>query len=81
MGSITVKLPDDMERDLETYTEESGWYMSTSELVRDALRRHLETHPLELSEWAKHEISISEEQIERGEVISGEEIKDKYGIE
>ena len=55
--------------------------MNTSELVRDALRRHLEEHPLRLSEWAEHEIGISEEQIKRGEVISGDEIKDKYGIE
>lgn len=81
MGSITVKLPDDMERDLEAYTEESGRYMSTSELVRDALRRHMEAHPVRLSEWAKQEIAISEEQIERGEVISGDEIKNKYGVE
>ena len=50
MGSITVKLPDVMERDLATYTAESGRYMNTSELVRDALRRHLEGHPVRLSE-------------------------------
>ena len=44
MGSITVKVPEALERDLEAYTEQSGQYMNTSELVRDALRRHLEGH-------------------------------------
>ena len=39
---MTVKIPDEMEEDLASYTAKSGHYMNTSELVRDALRRFLE---------------------------------------
>ena len=75
MGSITIKVPDDMERTVEEYAEESGRYMSTSELMRDAVRRLIDDHPVRLSQWAREQAEISEEQFERGESVSLDELE------
>jgi Arc/MetJ-type ribon-helix-helix transcriptional regulator len=81
MGSITVKVPDDLEADLEEYAVESGQFMNQSELVRTALRRYFEDHPLRLSEWSRREIEISERQIENGETVSHDEVKRRLGMD
>lgn len=46
MSAVTVRLDDDLERTLDEYCEQSG--RNRSEVVRDALRRHLELLRIEL---------------------------------
>lgn len=41
MGTLNVKIPDEMEADIETYLERHPHYLNRSELVRDALRHKL----------------------------------------
>lgn len=41
MGTLNVKIPDEMEEDLEAYLEQNPHYLNKSELVRDALRHKL----------------------------------------
>lgn len=38
MGTLNVKIPDEMEGDIEAFLEANPHYMNKSELVRDALR-------------------------------------------
>lgn len=42
MGSITVKVPDEMEAEVEGYLATHPYYLNRSEFVRDAVRRVLE---------------------------------------
>lgn len=42
MGAINVKIPDEMEKQMDEFVEETGQYINRSELVRDALRRRIE---------------------------------------
>lgn len=41
MGTLNVKIPDEMEADIEAYLEQNPHYLNKSELVRDALRHKL----------------------------------------
>jgi Arc/MetJ-type ribon-helix-helix transcriptional regulator len=77
MGSTTVKLPDDMEK----YATGSGQYLNSSEVVRDAVRHLIEERPLRLSPRTRREIEISEEQFERGETVSHDNVKRRLGVE
>jgi len=38
MGTLNVKIPDEMEEDIESFLERNPHYLNKSELVRDALR-------------------------------------------
>jgi Arc/MetJ-type ribon-helix-helix transcriptional regulator len=75
------KIPDDMAEDTDEAAETSGRYLNQSEYVRDAIRHRLEEHPPRLSEETLRDIAISEQQIERGETRSLEDIKEKYGVD
>jgi len=41
MGTLNVKIPDEMENDIEAFLERNPHYLNKSELVRDALRHVL----------------------------------------
>lgn len=41
MGTLNVKIPDEMEADIESYLDANPHFMNKSELVRDALRHRL----------------------------------------
>lgn len=73
MGTLNVKVPDEMDDDIEAYLDAHPHYMNKSELVRDALRHLLNEPPL--AEWVKEDIGTSREQIERGETVSLEDIE------
>jgi len=73
MSTLNVKIPDEMEEDLETFLEEHPHYLNRSELVRDALR-HLIDAP-RLSEQAREDIRVSREQIAAGETVPLEDIE------
>ena len=67
MGTLNVKVPDEMEDDLDAYLDAYPYYLNRSELIRDALRDRLEG--AQLAEWVKEDIEVSREQIERGETV------------
>jgi Arc/MetJ-type ribon-helix-helix transcriptional regulator len=46
---MTIHLPPRLAEQLETYIQ-SGWFSDLDTLVVEALRRYLETHPLERQE-------------------------------
>jgi Arc/MetJ-type ribon-helix-helix transcriptional regulator len=72
MSTLNVKVPDEMEADIEAYLDAHPHYMNRSELVRDALRHLLEEPPL--AEWAREDIATSREQIEDGETVPLEDL-------
>lgn len=74
MATLNVKIPDEMEDDIEAYLEEHPHYMNRSELVRDALRHLIGEPPL--AEWAREDIEVSRKQIERGETVALDELED-----
>lgn len=41
MSTLNVKIPDEMEDDIEAYLDRNPHYLNKSELVRDALRHKL----------------------------------------
>lgn len=72
MSTLNVKVPDEMDDDIEAYLDAHPHYMNKSELVRDALRHLLNEPPL--AEWVNEDIKTSREQIERDETVSLENI-------
>lgn len=71
MSTLNVKVPEEMEEDIEDFLERHPHYMNKSELVRDAVRHLL--HEGQLSEWVREDIEVSREQIERGETVTLED--------
>jgi len=67
MSTLNVKIPDEMEDDLETFLEDHPHYLNKSELARDALR-HLLAAP-RLSQRTLTDDHVSREQIADGEVV------------
>lgn len=65
MSTLNVKIPDEMEEDLEAYLREHPHYLNRSELVRDALRHLMDTPSL--SDGAREDVRVSREQVEAGE--------------
>jgi Arc/MetJ-type ribon-helix-helix transcriptional regulator len=47
--AMTIHLPPRLLEQIETYIQE-GWFSDVDTLIVEALRRYLETHPLELKE-------------------------------
>lgn len=72
MSTLNVKVPDEMEEDIQAYLDAHPHYMNRSELVRDALRHLLAEPPL--AEWVEDDIEASREQIKNGDVVSLDEI-------
>jgi Arc/MetJ-type ribon-helix-helix transcriptional regulator len=75
MSTLNIKIPDDMDEDLNEYVEETGQYMNKSELVRDAIRTHFRQHPITLSEQTLRDIRTSEKQIEEGRTVSLDDLE------
>jgi Arc/MetJ-type ribon-helix-helix transcriptional regulator len=73
MSTLNVKIPDEMEDDLETFIEDNPHYLNRSELVRDALR-HLMDSP-RLTDRAREDIQVSREQIAAGETVALEDLE------
>lgn len=65
MATLNVKIPDEMEEDIETYLQDHPHYLNKSELVRDALRHMVEGSTLSPS--VERKIQRGREQIARGE--------------
>jgi len=72
MSTLNVKIPDEMEDDLETFLEEHPHYLNKSELARDALR-HLLDSP-RLSQRTLADDRIAREQIDAGDVVALDDV-------
>ncbi|ELZ12022.1 hypothetical protein C479_06237 [Halovivax asiaticus JCM 14624] len=72
MSTLNVKIPDEMEDDLETFLEDHPHYLNKSELARDALR-HLLDSP-RLSQRTLADDRLSREQIDAGDVVALDDV-------
>ncbi|OKY79122.1 MAG: Antitoxin (DNA-binding domain) of toxin-antitoxin stability system StbD [Candidatus Methanohalarchaeum thermophilum] len=68
--NINVRLPIDLEEDLEKFAEEHG-YTSKSEVVRDAIRRLVKP---KLSDRTLKDIEIARKQIREGKTVDHDEL-------
>ena len=73
MSTLNVKIPDEMEDDVEAFLEEHPYYLNKSELVRDAIRHLIVSQ--RLSPWAREDVRVSREQIEDGETVALEDLE------
>jgi len=73
MSTLNVKIPDEMETDIQEFLEEHPHYLNKSELVRDAVRHLIE--PPQLSEQAREDVRVSREQIEAGETVALDDLE------
>jgi len=73
MSTLNVKIPDEMDEDLQAFLEEHPHYLNKSELVRDALRHHINAP--RLSERARKDIKKSRAQIENGETVALDDLE------
>jgi len=73
MSTLNVKIPDEMEDDLQAYLEANPHYLNKSELVRDAIRHLIESGGL--SERATEDIRVSREQIDAGDTVGLDELE------
>ena len=71
MSTLNVKVPDEMDDDLEAFLADHPHYLNKSELVRDALRHLIETPSL--SDRTLADDRVSREQIETGNVVALED--------
>jgi Arc/MetJ-type ribon-helix-helix transcriptional regulator len=73
MSTLNVKIPDEMDEDLQDFLEEHPHYLNKSELVRDALRHLIESRGL--SARTREDIRVSREQIESGDTVALDDLK------
>lgn len=73
MSTLNVKIPDEMDDDLQSFLEDHPHYLNKSELVRDALRHMMEAPTL--SAQAQEDIRVSREQIEAGETVALDDLE------
>lgn len=73
MSTLNVKVPDEMDDDIDAFLEAHPHYLNKSELVRDAVR-HMIEEP-RLSDQAREDILVSREQIEDGDVVALEDLE------
>ncbi len=73
MSTLNVKIPDEMETDIQEFLDEHPHYLNKSELVRDAVR-HLIEEP-RLSERAREDVRVSREEIENGDTVGLDELE------
>ncbi len=76
MTSLNVKIPNDMEDEINKFLESHPYYMNKSELVRDALR-HIMYEERKLSEETLKVIEKGKEQIERDEGSTLQEVREE----
>lgn len=67
MGTLNVKVPDEMDEDIEAFLEDHPHYLNKSELVRDALRHMIGTP--RLSDRTLEDDRVSRRQITDGNVV------------
>ena len=72
MGSITIKVPDEMESEVDGYLDTHPYYLNRSEFVREAVRRVLEKdREPALSPEFERQVERAEE---RGEFVPLEDV-------
>lgn len=67
MSTLNVKVPDEMDEDIESFLQDHPHYLNKSELVRDALRHIIEAP--QLSDRTLEDDRVSRRQIELGDVV------------
>lgn len=72
MSTLTLKIPEEMEDDLDAYLEDNPYYLNRSELARDALRHMLEQP--RLSAASLRRVEQSEEDFENDEFVALENV-------
>lgn len=72
MSTLNVKVPDEMEKDIQEFLKEHPHYLNKSELVRDALRHLIESPGL--SARAREDVRASREQIDAGDTVALEDL-------
>jgi len=72
MGTLNVKVPDEMDDDIDAFLEDNPHYLNKSELVRDAVRHILDR--ARLSDRTLEDDRVSREQIEDGDVVTLEDV-------
>lgn len=78
MKSRPVKIPDEMDEDIEEYMERLG-YASFSEFARDAIRDKI--YRREMRPEFKEKIERGLEDLREGRVLSHEELKSDLGAD
>ncbi|MFP4530921.1 MAG: ribbon-helix-helix domain-containing protein, partial [Halodesulfurarchaeum sp.] len=68
MATLNVKVPDEMQADIDQFLEDHPHYLNQSELVRDALRHLIE--PPRLANRTLEDDRVSRQQIEDGDVVA-----------
>jgi Arc/MetJ-type ribon-helix-helix transcriptional regulator len=68
MSTLNVKIPDEMEADIDAFLEANPHYLNRSELVRDAVR-HLIEQP-RLADRTLADDRVSRQQIDDGDVVA-----------
>ncbi len=76
MASINVKIPRGMEGEIEVFLNGHPYYLNKSELVRDAIR-HLISEKGRLSKETIRVIEEGKEQVESGEAMTLEEVREE----
>lgn len=75
MTSLNVKIPNEMENEINKFLESHPYYMNKSELVRDALR-HIMYEERKLSEETLKVIEKGKEQVEKDEGATLDQVKE-----
>lgn len=73
MSTLNVKVPDEMDDDIQEFLEEHPHYLNKSELVRDAVRHLIESQ--RLSERAREDIRVSRAQIDDGQTVALDDLE------
>jgi Arc/MetJ-type ribon-helix-helix transcriptional regulator len=76
MTSLNVKIPNEMEDEINKFLESHPYYMNKSELVRDALR-HIMYEERTLSEKTLKVIEKGKEQIKKDEGTTLEQVREE----
>jgi len=79
MEKINVRVPTALLDKVDEVWEERG-YSSKSEFIRDALRDAVNPS-VELSEEVLQQLAESQEQRERGETVSQDDVKERLGLD
>lgn len=76
MASINIKVPEAMESEIENFLNGHPYYLNKSEFVRDAIR-HLISEERRLSKETLQVIEEGKDQVDKGEGLTLEEVKDE----
>lgn len=79
MTTLTIKVPDGMDDDINEYIEETGKFVNKSDFARHTIRRYMEENPITLSDQTLEDIRISEKQFEEGKTVSQNEVRERLG--